>query len=81
MSVCPRCGEPGPHYVPPSFGDTGFFSCDPSDGPQPSRTPENYMGFRCVVCDRDITPGILGGPAWEIRPGGFAHLDCSEEAS
>lgn len=28
-SVCPRCGEStGPHYVPPSFGDGGFYLCD-----------------------------------------------------
>lgn len=23
------CGEPGPHFVPPSFGDPGFFTCTP----------------------------------------------------
>lgn len=26
---CPRCGEQGPHFVPPSFGDIGFYTCDP----------------------------------------------------
>ncbi len=26
---CRRCGEPGPHFVPPCFGDIGFYSCDP----------------------------------------------------
>ena len=24
---CPNCGEYGPHFVPPSFGDKGFFIC------------------------------------------------------
>lgn len=25
---CPNCGHPGPHFIPPSFGDPGFFTCD-----------------------------------------------------
>lgn len=24
---CLKCGKPGSHFVPPSFGDPGFFSC------------------------------------------------------
>lgn len=29
---CPNgCGEPGPHFVPPSFGDPGFFMCTPRE--------------------------------------------------
>lgn len=28
---CPNgCGDPGPHYVPPSFGDPGFYLCTPT---------------------------------------------------
>lgn len=27
--ICPNCGEIGPHFVPPSFGDEGFFICKP----------------------------------------------------
>jgi hypothetical protein len=26
--LCPNCNKPGFHYVPPSFGDAGFFICD-----------------------------------------------------
>lgn len=26
---CIQCGGAGPHFVPPSFGDIGFFICDP----------------------------------------------------
>ncbi len=26
-SKCLNCGHPGAHYVPPSFGDSGFFAC------------------------------------------------------
>lgn len=25
---CPHCGGIGPHYVPPSCGENGFFACD-----------------------------------------------------
>jgi hypothetical protein len=25
--LCPACGEKGPHFVPPSLGDDGFFLC------------------------------------------------------
>ena len=25
---CPNCGEVGPHYAPPSFGEKGFFLCE-----------------------------------------------------
>lgn len=29
-AMCPNgCGGPGPHFVPPSFGDSGFFICTP----------------------------------------------------
>ena len=27
---CPNCGKQGPHFVPPSFGEDGFFICEPS---------------------------------------------------
>lgn len=27
--ACLRCGQPGPHFVPPCFGDIGFYLCDP----------------------------------------------------
>jgi len=26
---CINCGEKGAHFVPPSFGDKGFFICEP----------------------------------------------------
>lgn len=25
---CPNCGGEGPHFVPPSMGEPGFFYCD-----------------------------------------------------
>jgi hypothetical protein len=26
-ATCSKCGEPGPHYVPPSLGEPGFYAC------------------------------------------------------
>jgi hypothetical protein len=26
--LCSNCGKPGPHFVPPCFGDEGFYMCD-----------------------------------------------------
>jgi len=28
---CLNCGEYGSHFVPPSFGDPGFFICEKSE--------------------------------------------------
>ena len=25
--LCDNCGQPGPHFAPPSFGEPGFFTC------------------------------------------------------
>lgn len=25
---CPNCGQPGPHFMPPSFGEPGMWICD-----------------------------------------------------
>lgn len=27
MSICPACGEEGPRFAPPSFGEDGFYIC------------------------------------------------------
>ena len=31
MSICNNCGKEGPHFVPPCFGDPGFYSCKPKE--------------------------------------------------
>ena len=32
LPLCPNgCGERGPHFVPPSMGDPGFFTCTPKE--------------------------------------------------
>lgn len=30
QALCVNCGKPGRHFVPPSMGEEGFFSCDPT---------------------------------------------------
>lgn len=30
MSLCPNCNKEGPHFVPPSLGERGFYICDAS---------------------------------------------------
>ena len=32
--ICPNCGQPGPHYVPPALGDPGFFACEALNKPR-----------------------------------------------
>jgi hypothetical protein len=27
-SICMNCGELGPHFIPPCFGDPGFYACE-----------------------------------------------------
>ena len=32
MSYCPKCKtQNGPHFIPPSVGEPGFFSCDSAE--------------------------------------------------
>lgn len=30
---CINCGKPGAHFVPPSFGEEGFYTCGPKETP------------------------------------------------
>jgi hypothetical protein len=34
---CINCGEKGPHFVPPSFGDQGLFICEKKEGKNDSK--------------------------------------------
>lgn len=27
-AICSNCGKPGPHFVPPSLGEMGFYICN-----------------------------------------------------
>ena len=39
---CQNCGQPGSHFVPPSLGETGFYTC--VDTPPP-------VSRKCVICN------------------------------
>lgn len=77
MSKCVRCGEDGPHFVPPCFGETGFFICDPNDGPRPSRTPDNYV-MPCGACAALILPGQTWVSNSRFT---YAHQRCNDQLS
>ena len=46
LSTCPCCNKKGPHFIPPSFGDKGFFICESS-----------IETLRCSVCGGIVTDG------------------------
>lgn len=55
---CPSCGGKGPHYVPPSMGEPGFFLC--KENPcchhcdvmlKSDREYENYCSRNCWEVD------------------------------
>jgi hypothetical protein len=39
-SLCPECGEEGPHFVAPSLGMPGFWTCAKFYGPDGRRLAE-----------------------------------------
>ena len=41
---CGNCGEAGPHFVPPSFGDPGFYACEALNRPAPVADPTTDGG-------------------------------------
>jgi len=40
MSTCINCGEEGPHYAGPSFGDKGEFICEKKEEKKTETMPE-----------------------------------------
>lgn len=55
-TICPNCGEPGPHFVPPSFGDKGFFICKQNSKYNKLRRNKNMSSdeqtIKCPICGR-----------------------------
>lgn len=44
---CPNnCGEPGPHFVPPSLGEAGFYTCTPLPDKKPFSVLLNRFSAR-----------------------------------
>lgn len=48
--TCSECGEKGSHFVPPCFGDIGFFICNP---PPDIR---NYVRWPIGTVPGDLLP-------------------------
>lgn len=44
--MCPNCQKDGPHFVPPSMGEDGFYICDHPDGRKVTSLTET------TICDR-----------------------------
>jgi hypothetical protein len=64
-STCPHCGGEGPHFIPPSFGDIGFFSCDvPADIRNHTRCRPPYDHEN----DEHVPAGVPGALVSRVRP-------------
>lgn len=46
---CPNCKEYGAHFVPPSFGEKGFFHCKKAEGCN-CRFREKFVDGKFLVC-------------------------------
>jgi len=47
---CPACHGDGPHFVPPSLGDAGFYLCEAQKRAQMQPTPDPFAGQECPNC-------------------------------
>jgi hypothetical protein len=63
LSVCPRCGKPGAHFVPPSLGEPGLFICDPNNQHKDCPTQSASTQPRRLACPADtgLADYINGG--------------------
>jgi len=41
-SKCPNCGKPAYHFVGPSFGEPGFYLCDPEPPCEEAATHQEF---------------------------------------
>lgn len=51
MSKCINCGEEGPHFVPPSLGEPGFFHCKKADYVKGRKEPWPPKHCTCTAFD------------------------------
>ncbi len=59
--ICTNCGNKGPHYVGPSFGESGFFICDSPDWDRATNSSK-------------VSPPPFR-PIWAIDPDTDYHVD------
>jgi len=75
---CPNCGEPGPHFVPPSLGEPGFFLCDRPTETYLTEDREQKMDALIDIL-KDSGPvcdGTFQCPGWETDPGAETDKYC-----
>lgn len=57
--VCPNCGQVGAHYVPPSFGEAGFYACETVEAAVKRITDKAFDDPDFVVAGQDeLPPGL-----------------------
>lgn len=44
LHLCWNCGEPGPHFFPPSLGEPGFYICEKKKEVQVDDLPSDQLG-------------------------------------
>lgn len=65
-SKCPRCGEDGPHYVPPSLGEDGFYLCDEAVQRDEKLREDIEEWLNSYSFCLKGTPKFLKGPMYEL---------------
>lgn len=69
-----NCGEVGAHFVPPCFGDQGFFTCDMK---KETTVPHDYLSVERSLEDRGEPCGLVRELATmlaALRRGGFHRI-------
>lgn len=72
-SLCPNCQRPGPHFVPPSFGEEGFYLCEPSSPPKLTLVPCNHFWLEVRTIGQQVTA------LCKFRPCQKKHVFTMEE--
>jgi hypothetical protein len=65
---CPNCGKDESHFVPPSFGEPGFFICSNGDPPE-----HIVLAQAKALCENFINK-VETGRAHSIE----TYADCQE---
>jgi len=83
MSKCINCNNEGPHFVPPSFGDEGFFMCNSENWDRETNASkqttemkeEDIINLFCASCKHfmPINDDLMGDLSQCRRHAPYAH--------
>lgn len=77
MSKCVNCGEEGPHFVPPSLGELGFYTCKKKPGFEVVGTcPACGINMEYEVVDEWLENGDNVTPKMKTITHITGSLDC-----